>query len=96
MKNENLFKLHVSEICVKQICVIRGVFVLLTLFLPALGGISPLIVYHVTTPNRNRVNLDMTPIWALSTDKAPTYLQPHYGNGVFGNVYLLALGHTKR
>ena len=21
---------------------------------------------------------------------APTYLQPHYGNGVFGNVYLLA------
>ena len=22
---------------------------------------------------------------------APTYLQPHYGNEVFGNVYLLAL-----
>ena len=23
-------------------------------------------------------------------DMARTYLQPHYGNGVFGNVYLLA------
>ena len=29
-------------------------------------------------------------------DIAPTYLQPHYGNGVFGNVYLLALDNTKR
>ena len=28
----------------------------LTLFLPGEGGISPLIVYHVTTPVRNRVN----------------------------------------
>ena len=28
---------------------------------------------------------------------APTCdLQPHYGNGVFGNVYLLALDNTKR
>jgi hypothetical protein len=27
---------------------------------------------------------------------APTYLQPHYGNEVFGNVYLLALDNTKR
>ena len=26
---------------------------------------------------------------------APTYLQPHYVNGVFGNVYLLALDNTK-
>ena len=24
------------------------------------------------------------------TDTAGTYLQPHYGNGVFGNVYLSA------
>ena len=29
-------------------------------------------------------------------DSAPTDLQPHYGNGVFGNVYLLALDNTKR
>ena len=28
--------------------------------------------------------------------KAPTYLQPHYGNGVFANVYFLALNNTKR
>ena len=27
---------------------------------------------------------------------APNDLQPHYGNGVFGNVYLLALDNTKR
>ena len=27
---------------------------------------------------------------------APEYLQPHYGNGVFGNVYLLTLDNTKR
>ena len=27
---------------------------------------------------------------------APTYLQPHYDNGVFSNVYLLALGNTTR
>ena len=30
----------------------------LTLFLPALSGISPLIVYHVTTLGRNRVKSD--------------------------------------
>jgi hypothetical protein len=28
--------------------------------------------------------------------KAPCDLQPHYGNGVFGNVYILALDNTKR
>ena len=27
---------------------------------------------------------------------APSDLQPHYGNGVFDNVYLLALDNTKR
>ena len=27
---------------------------------------------------------------------ATTYLQTHYGNGVFGNVYILALNDTKR
>ena len=27
---------------------------------------------------------------------APSDLQPHYGNGVFGNVYLLTLDNTKR
>ena len=26
-------------------------------------------------------------------DKARTYLQPHYGNGVFNNVYLSAGQH---
>jgi hypothetical protein len=26
-------------------------------------------------------------------DQARTYLQPHYGNGVFGNVYLSAGQH---
>ena len=34
------------------------------------------------------------PHWR-QTDNAPTYLQPHYGNGVFGNVYLLTLDNTK-
>ena len=29
-------------------------------------------------------------------DFAPSDLQPHYGSGVFGNVYLLALDNTKR
>ena len=29
----------------------------------------------------------------LCTDIAQTYLQPHYGNGVFGNVYLSAGQH---
>ena len=30
-------------------------------------------------------------------DSSPTYLQPHYGNGVFSNAYyLLALDITKR
>ena len=29
-------------------------------------------------------------------EKARTYLQSHYGNGVFGNVYLIALDNTKR
>ena len=28
--------------------------------------------------------------------QAPSDLQPHYSNGVFGNVYLLALHNTKR
>jgi hypothetical protein len=28
--------------------------------------------------------------------KAPSDLQPHYVNGVFGNVYLLALDNSKR
>ena len=27
---------------------------------------------------------------------APSDLQQHYGNGVFGNVYLLAFDNTKR
>ena len=31
------------------------------------------------------------PPWPAS---APTYQQPHYSNGVFGNVYLLALDDT--
>jgi len=28
--------------------------------------------------------------------KAPSDLQPHYGNGVFGSVYLLALDKGER
>ena len=32
----------------------------------------------------------------LHTVLAPSDLQPNYGNGVFGNVYLLALDNTKR
>ena len=31
-------------------------------------------------------------VWALP-DKARMYLQPDYGNGVFGNVYLSAGQH---
>ena len=29
-------------------------------------------------------------------NRARTYLQPHYGNGVFVNVYFLGLNNTKR
>ena len=36
---------------------------------------------------------EMGPV--TNQNHAPTYLQPHYGNGVFGNVYLLALNNTK-
>ena len=35
-------------------------------------------------------------LFTQMTALAPTYLQPHYGNGVFGNVYLLDLDNTKR
>jgi hypothetical protein len=34
------------------------------------------------------------PIMTLKSNNARTYLQPHYGNGVFGNVYL-AFSWTK-
>ena len=34
----------------------EALFFALTLFLPGEGGISPLIVYHVTKSVRNRVN----------------------------------------
>ena len=33
--------------------------------------------------------------WAIKAATAQTYLQPHYGNGVFGNVYLSAGQHYK-
>jgi len=33
---------------------------------------------------------------SLKLQDAPTYLEPHYGNGVFSKVYLLALNITKR
>ena len=36
--------------------------------------------------------LDAMPLFLLD-DLARTYLQPHYGNGVFGNVYLSAGQH---
>ena len=46
------------------------------------------------------LSINMTSVDELSKaeplDSAPTYLQPHYGNGVCGNVYLLALDNTKR
>ena len=35
---------------------------LLTLVLPALDGISPLMLYYVTTPVRNRVKPDLKQI----------------------------------
>jgi hypothetical protein len=36
-------------------------------------------------------------LWRFeSNDPAPSDLQPHYGNGVLGNVYLLDLDNTKR
>ena len=44
--------------------------------------------------SRSSEDLKTTPQNA-ATGKAPNvstiYIQPHYGNGVFGNVYLLAL-----
>jgi hypothetical protein len=38
----------------------------------------------------------LTFLWSVfffKTDIAGTYLQPHYGNEVFGNAYLLAEQH---
>jgi hypothetical protein len=32
----------------------------------------------------------------VEAEGAPSDLQPHYGNGVFGNVYLLNLDNTKK
>ena len=29
-------------------------------------------------------------VWTIRAATAQTYPQPHYGNGVFGNVYLSA------
>ena len=44
--------------------------------------------------------LNLMPIiikaFSRPTEFAPSDLQPHYGNGVFGNVYNLALDDTKR
>ena len=40
----------------------------------------------------NDIISDRDPKWQ---DIAQTYLQPHYGNGVFGNVYLLVLSSWK-
>ena len=40
-------------------------------------------VYHITIRFDKDINLDL----------AGTYLQPHYGNGVFGNVNLSAEQH---
>ena len=40
---------------------------LLTPFVPAAGGISPLIVYHVTTTGRNRVKLCLLEMVSIAT-----------------------------
>ena len=32
-------------------------------------------------------------VFSLEMEQARTYLQPHYGNGVLGNVYLTAGQH---
>ena len=45
---------------------------------------------------RNDLKLYLERKYFSIRDGAATYLQPHYGNGVFGNVYLLALDNTKR
>ena len=41
-------------------------------------------IFFLFPPHKNQAHI------------VPTYLQPHYGNGVFCNVYLLALDNTKR
>ena len=49
---------------------------LLTLFLPCEGGISPIIVYHVTTSVRNRVKIlhsKFDRIWKFRTIFEPEY-----------------------
>ena len=43
-------------------------------------------------PNIDHLNLGL---WRIG-EIAPNDLQPHYGNGFFGNVYLLALANTNR
>ena len=44
-------------------------------------------------PSFSVIKDDKTKNRAAVGDKAGTYLQPHYGNGVFGNVYLSAEQH---
>ena len=40
-----------------------------------------------------KIHFGIIPISRQQRDMARTYLQPHYGNGVFGNVYLSAGQH---
>ena len=82
---------------------------MLTLSLPALGRISSLIVYHVTTPGRNRVkhqmfliNLEVgTGLWA-PTLAVPSYftVKPHSyimaSDSVQSSIYNLKFVHFKK
>ena len=42
---------------------------------------------------KSAIEIPMFEVVVVVPDHARTYLQPHYGNGVFGNVYLSAGQH---
>ena len=50
--------------------------------------------YH--RPRKPHEHPDLQNFLELQGVLAPSHLQSHYGNGVFGNVYLLALDNTKQ
>ena len=54
------------------------------------------LTYRTSTINEPETFLEIEGGFGGKRVFAPMYLQPHYGNGGFGNVYLLTLDNTKR
>ena len=61
------------------------------LWLLKLGGDISIWWAYSVPPGYDRVEVEAKTWWGPVT--ARTYLQPHYGNGVFSNVYLSAGQH---